>query len=115
MSLILGKIKYMATSVKKSFPVTGLSCASCAISVESMLKSRQDVIDANVNYAASTVLIEYVPSTGILDEFKKSVQSIGYDLIIESDQSSRLEEQKQNASTILKYKTIWASVLTIPI
>ena len=105
----------MATSVKKSFPVTGLSCASCAINVESMLKSQQGVVDASVNYASSTVLIEYQPTAGILDEFKKSVQSIGYDIVIDSAQNNRLEEQKQNAALILKNKTIWAAILTVPI
>jgi len=105
----------MSASIKKSFPVTGLSCASCAISVESMLKSQKGVIDANVNYAASNVLIEYQPSAGILNEFKKAVQSIGYDIITEENQKIQLEENKLNASYLLKHKTIWASVLTIPI
>lgn len=105
----------METSIKKSFPVTGLSCASCAISVESMLKSQQGVLDANVNYAASTVLIEYQPSTGILNELKKAVQSIGYDIITDNNQNNQLEEHNLNESAILKHKTIWASLLTIPI
>jgi P-type Cu2+ transporter len=115
MGLILKKIKYMAMSIKKSFPVTGLSCASCAVSVESMLKSQLGVVDASVNYAASTVLVEYQPTAGILNEFKKSVQSIGYDIVIDSTQNNQLEEQKQNAATILKNKTIWSAILTVPI
>ena len=105
----------MESSIKKSFPVTGLSCASCALSVESMLKSQQDVLDASVNYAASTVLIEYYPSDEILESFKKAIQSIGYNIIIEKEQESQQEEQVRNQSAILKHKTIRASLLTIPI
>jgi len=105
----------MEPSIKKSFPVTGLSCASCAISVESMLKSQQGVIDASVNYAASTVLIDYIPTTGILNEFKKAVQSIGYDILIDEKQSSQLAEHKLNESALLKYKTIRAALLTLPV
>ena len=102
-------------SIKKSFPVTGMSCASCALSVESMLKSQQDVLDASVNYAASTVLVEYYPKEGILDNFKKAIQSIGYDIIIDEQQNGEQEEYIRNESAILKQKTILASLLTLPI
>jgi Cu2+-exporting ATPase len=105
----------MDISIKKSFPVTGLSCASCALSVESMLKSQQSVVDASVNFAASTVLIDYYPIVGILNDFKKAIQSIGYDIIIDPALNSQLEENKRNESEILKQKTIWAGVLTLPI
>ena len=36
-----------------------MSCAACAVSVESMLKSTSGVINANVNYANATLLTEY--------------------------------------------------------
>src|SRR5665647_2520928 len=105
----------MEMSNKKSFPVTGMSCASCALSIESMLKSQQDVLDASVNYAASTVLVEYYPSEGILDNFKKAIHSIGYDIIIDEQQNGEQEEYVRNESAILKRKTILASLLTLPI
>ncbi|MDP4291630.1 MAG: cation transporter, partial [Bacteroidota bacterium] len=105
----------MDNSIKKSFPVTGLSCASCALSVESMLKSQKGVLDAAVNFAASTVLVEYHPSAGILHELKKSVQAIGYDIIIDSIPNDQLQEQLRSESVILKKKTIGASLLTIPV
>jgi len=105
----------MESSVKKSFPVTGMSCASCAMSVESMLKSQQGVVDAAVNYASSTVLVEYKPKVGILNDFKKAVQAIGYDIIIDDQQKGQLEERQQNESKILRNKTIWAGILTLPV
>ena len=105
----------METTVKKSFPVTGLSCASCAISVESMLSNQKGVLNASVNFASSTVLIEYKPSAGILNEFKKAVQSIGYDILIDEKQTGQLQEHLRNESAILKHKTIWASLFTFPV
>src|SRR5687768_16518009 len=42
---------YDVETVKKGFPVTGLSCASCAISVESTLQSEPGVVAAGVNFA----------------------------------------------------------------
>lgn len=48
--------------IKKTFPVTGMSCAACASSVESMLATTEGVSSASVNFASSSVLIEYAPS-----------------------------------------------------
>jgi len=105
----------MENIVKKSFPVTGMSCASCAHSVESMLKSQAGVLVASVNFAASNVWVEY--NSGVVDpgKLKETIQSIGYDLIIDEDAVKEQEEIAVLESAILKQKTIRASLLTIPI
>jgi Cu2+-exporting ATPase len=103
--------------IKKSFPVTGMSCASCAANVESTLKEEPGVRNASVNYANSLALVEYFPTIANINHFKKSVQSTGYDLIIESDQASadKLEKQKQNAYQRLREKTILSIIFSVPI
>jgi len=105
----------MENIVKKSFPVTGMSCASCASSVESMLKSQSGVITASVNFAASNVWVEY--NSGVVNpkKLKETIQSVGYDLIIDEHAAKEQEETALLESQILKQKTIRASLLTIPI
>ncbi len=105
----------METSVKKNFPVTGLTCASCAISVESMLKAQEGVIDAAVNYANSTAWVEYLPGTSSFVNFKSAIQSIGYDLLIEDEGHDHQEEMQVIHYKELKNKTLWASVLAFPV
>jgi Cu2+-exporting ATPase len=105
----------METSVKKNFPVTGLSCASCAISVESMLKAQKGVLDASVNYANSSAWVEYVPETDSVSNFKTAIQSIGYDLLIEDEGHNHQEEMQQAHFKKLKSNTIWASILALPV
>jgi Cu2+-exporting ATPase len=105
----------METSVKKNFPVTGLTCASCAISVESMLKAQEGVIDAAVNYANSSAWVEYLPGTSSLVNFKSAIQSIGYDLLIEDEGHDHQEEMQILHYKELKSKTLWASVLAFPV
>ena len=105
----------MDTAIKKSFPVTGMSCASCALSVESMLKSQKGVVNASVNFATSSVFVEYIPSANKVSELKKAVQSIGFDILTDENKTDELEEIKRTESAILKQKTIWASVFTFPI
>lgn len=105
----------MEATIKKTFPVTGLSCASCAMSVESMLKSQKGVIDASVNFANSSAYVEYQPASAQISDFKTAIQSIGYDLLIEDAAQSKQEEIQQSHYKELKGRTIWASVLALPV
>lgn len=107
----------MSTSVKENFPVTGLSCASCAVSAETILQSQKGVINAAVNFANNTASIEYAPSEVKPEELKSAVQSVGYDLIIEDTESAKatVETLEKEKSKDLERKT-WLSILfSIPI
>ena len=105
----------METVIKKNYPVTGLSCASCAISVESMLKAQPGVLNASVNYANSTAWVEYMPKTANVGDFKSAIQSIGYDLLIEDEGHDHQEEMQQSHYKKLKKNTIGATILALPV
>ena len=66
---------------KESFPVTGMTCAACASSVESILTNTEGVSQASVNFASNSVLIEYDDAIKETD-IQNSLRSVGYDLII---------------------------------
>lgn len=108
---------YGVETLKKTFPVTGMTCASCAISVESMLKNQRGVLSAAVNIANNDVLIEYVPTAVSLNSLKSAVQRIGYDLVTEStpDVNQDLELSRKKHLSQLRLKTILSVVLSIPL
>ncbi|HLP92494.1 MAG TPA: heavy metal translocating P-type ATPase [Saprospiraceae bacterium] len=108
---------YGVTTIKKTIPVLQMSCAACAVSVESILQAQPGVVTASVNFAASTVSIEYLPNQVKVEDLKKAVQSIGYDLFIDSasSQDTTLEELQHQKFQTLKRKTILAIVLSIPV
>lgn len=108
---------YDVISVKKSFPVLQMSCASCAVSVESILKSQRGVIDAAVNYANARVSVEFIPNIIRVPDLKKVVQSIGYDLLTDENPSAddTVEHIQQENFNQLKKKTYLALVLSIPV
>lgn len=81
---------YGVTTVKKNLPVTGMTCASCAASVGSMLAAQPGMISSSVNYANNTAAIEYLPTIGGIDDFKSAIQEVGYDLI--TDESNEAAE-----------------------
>ncbi len=108
---------YDVPTVKRTFPVTGMTCASCVASVESMLQAQPGVLEAAVNLATNTVQVLYVP--GVIDErrMRAAVQSIGYDLLIgeEREATADLEEIARERMASLK-KRLWASIaLSVPL
>lgn len=116
---IVSKIRgigYNVSSVKKTYPVTGMSCARCAISVESMLKSTQGVISASVNFAGNTVLVEFIPGITSPEELKKTLQAIGYDMIIQEENVEELVEgSRKSHLKVMRRRTLFSGLLTIPI
>jgi len=108
---------YGVTTVKKSFPVLQMTCASCAVSVESIIKSQAGVVDVSVNYANAKISVEFIPSLVKVESFRKAVQSIGYDLLIDESTSGdeTIEQIQEKNFKTLKKKTYWALILSIPV
>ncbi|MBL7712689.1 MAG: copper-translocating P-type ATPase [Chitinophagaceae bacterium] len=108
---------YGVTTVKSTFPVLGMTCASCAGSAESIVKAQPGVISASVNFATGNLSVEYLPNMIHADELRKAVQSIGYDLLVEEEakQQETLEAIHQKKFRTLKTRTIWAVVLSFPV
>lgn len=108
---------YGVSTLTKTFPVLGMTCASCASSAESMAKYEQGVVNAAVNYATGNLTVEYIP--GVTDPLKiqKAVQAGGYDLLIEeeSTQQETLEAIHAEKFRKLKVKTRWAVLLSLPV
>ncbi len=103
-------------TVRKTFPVTGMTCAGCAISVESILKSAGGVTDAGVNFANQTAWAEFDEVKTNPSELQKTIRSIGYDIIIDVENPSEVQEEMQlKHYNEVKHRTIWASILSFPV
>ncbi|MFC3414950.1 heavy metal translocating P-type ATPase [Algoriphagus hitonicola] len=100
---------------KKNFPVTGMTCAACASSVETILSYTEGVKSASVNFASNSVLVKYEDhlSPEALD---KALQDVGYGLILTQDNPEEAQEtfQKEQYQNVKK-RTIGAALLTVPV
>lgn len=107
----------MSTAItKETFPVLEMTCAACAVSVESMLKSAPGVKDAGVNFANQTAWVQYDPAAATPETLQKTVRSIGYDLVIDKDNQDEVKEEAQRRHyNEVKQRTIWSSILSLPI
>jgi Cu2+-exporting ATPase len=108
---------YGVTTVKNTFPVLGMTCASCASSAESIAKSAEGVVNASVNFATGNLTVEYLPNMTDAQKLQKAVQSVGYDLLIEdeSTQQETLEAIHEKKFKQLKKKTLLAVLLSLPV
>jgi len=100
---------------KATYPVEGMTCASCASSIESMLRAREGVSEANVNFAGKTVQVTYEPTIVNPTQLRDTVQEIGFDILIGNQTQEELEEREAKALKALKTKTIVAGVLALPV
>ncbi|MNK12626.1 putative copper-transporting ATPase PacS [compost metagenome] len=99
-----------------SMPVLGMTCAACAVSVESIIGAQPGVDKAEVNYATQSVKVVYHPDAIQPETLQKAVQSIGYDLIVEQEGAKELQEEAQrNNYEALKKRMIYSSILAIPV
>ncbi len=104
------------TIITQTFPVTGMTCAGCASSVESMIGVQKGVEKAEVNFATQTVKVAYHPDIVQPESLKQAVQSVGYDLIIDTVNGKEKQEQAQRDHYLeLKRNIIWACMLTLPV
>ncbi|MGJ1268657.1 heavy metal translocating P-type ATPase [Sphingobacterium spiritivorum] len=108
---------YEVITTRKTYPVLEMSCASCASSVESLLKYLPGIVSADVNFATTSVAVEYFPNMTNPEQIQKTVQAGGYDLLIEDEdnQVETLEEIHQEKFKKLKKKTIGAAIITLPV
>lgn len=102
--------------VRQTFPVLEMTCAACAVSVESMLKNTPGVADVAVNYANQSVSVEYDPEAITPQGMQQVLQSIGYDLVVDvEDPQAVQQEAQQRQYESLKNRTIWAGLLSLPV
>ncbi len=101
--------------IRRTFPVLGMSCASCAVNVESALSKQKGISKASVNFADNTALVEYDEDAD-LNEFKKAVKSAGYDIdIVEHKTSEEVDALHEKEFQKLEITTVFAFVFAVPV
>ncbi|WP_202962971.1 heavy metal translocating P-type ATPase [Spirochaeta lutea] len=107
---------YEIPLVTTSLHVTGMTCASCASSIEAALARMDNVVSARVNLSTETATISHFALSVSERDIISMIQSVGYDAIPMEDvkqiNQEELEQQKmQNA----RNKMIGAWAFTVPI
>lgn len=82
---VVGKIKnsgYNVATTKIELPVTGMTCANCAMNIERALNKKvAGVVNASVNFATERVFIDYIASVSSIDDIISAIKKAGYGVI----------------------------------
>jgi Cu+-exporting ATPase len=68
------------SSKRETFDVNGMSCASCANTVQKTLIRLEGVTSAEVDLAGSSTAVVYDPAIVTPEEMQKAVEHAGYEL-----------------------------------
>lgn len=104
-------------NIKNTYPVLGMSCASCAARVDKTLNGLPGVYQATVNYATAVAQVEYNQEVCSDATLQSAVQDAGYDLLVDTgeDAADKAEEIRLTRYRKIKRRTVAALLLSLPI
>ena len=105
------------TLLKRSYPVTGMTCASCVAHVEKAIRATEGVDDVAVNLATNTAQVTFHGQDLTEAQLKAAVQASGYDLLIPEDGKTTEDVEALQADRLkaLKQKLFASIVLSVPL
>ena len=107
----------MNTIIKKSFPIVGMHCASCAKLLERSISRVPGVLSCAVNYGSESATLELEEGKVTDHVLEKVVADTGYKAVFVEGDSKKTpeeikEEEKAQELKKLKLKVIVSSVLS---
>ena len=102
---------------KKTYQITGMSCASCAARIDKVLNAQPGVCEATINYATASAQVVYDSDECSDQSLKTAVQNAGYDLLTDTGNDTNEEAEQAHAKRYrsLKTQTIGAVALAVPV
>ena len=97
--------------MKKTIPVVGMACSACSANVEKKLNSLEGVHAASVSLLSRSALVDFDPAVISLDDMKREINNIGYDLVTEADRSAI--EIEKSAYVLLRRKVLFSWIFAL--
>lgn len=106
--------KAITDTENKTFAITGMTCASCAQTIEKATSKLEGVSDSSVNLATEKMNIQYDASSVSVSDIMQAVSSAGYeaheDVGSSSDSVDQDKEKKEKEIKSL-WKRFWISAV----
>ena len=99
--------------MKKTVPIIGMACSACSANVQRKLDELEGIRKAQVNLVGRSAFIDYDENSITLEQIKKEINSIGYDMVIEENRSA--EEISKREYVLLRRKTILSWIFSVAV
>ena len=110
----LDQAGYPARTDMVTLEVSDMTCASCASRVEKALTARPGVVDAAVNFAAGTSIVQILTGAATAQDLARAATDAGYPTVPAEDGAPRDDRQEDEATPALR-RTFIAGALTLPV
>lgn len=103
--------------MKNQYKVAGMTCASCAMSIESYIKEQDGIYNVAVNYPNQSIVLDYDSGKVSIKTIEEKIKQIGYTLITDQHKASQntFEKLEKKKLELLKKKLIIAVIFSTPI
>ena len=94
-----------------TLPITGMTCANCAATVERTLKKTPGVAGATVNYASERATVHFDPGVVSIPQLGEAVERAGYGVILAEEGDLEDAEAKARAEELRdQSRKFWTGV-----
>ena len=107
----------VATTERLELPITGMTCASCAMRIEKKL-NKLDGVTAGVNYATERASVDYDPAAVTPDQLVAAVESAGYTATLPAPPGAADTTAPAGDDlhlVALRQRVVGATVLSVPV
>jgi P-type Cu+ transporter len=110
---------YGVAHANVEIPITGMTCANCAMTIERILKKKvPGVVHASVNFASERAQVGYVPSLTTVDDLIGAIEGAGYGAVRPEDALGGEDAEMQARRAEIRDQTMKFAVgvfLTAPL
>jgi Cu+-exporting ATPase len=110
---------YGVVTTTAEIPVTGMTCANCAMTIERTLNKKvPGVIKATVNFATERLSVEYIPTIATLDDIISAIEKAGYGVIKPDEKIAEEDAESAARKAEIKIQTrkfLIGLLFTIPL
>ncbi|MBN1810389.1 MAG: copper-translocating P-type ATPase [Anaerolineae bacterium] len=115
---LIRDIGYDVPTAKVDLPITGMTCANCATTIERTLKRVEGVVSANASFASERASVEYLPGVVSLATIHQAIRDAGYDVIVAQEGESAEDVERSAREAEIRTQTLkfWiGAIFTLPL
>ncbi len=105
----------VSDSIRKTFKLQGMTCASCAKTIERVTGKIEGVAEANVNFATEKLNISYDPAKVKISDIKSAIAKAGYQAIDDEAVVDADKERKERERKVLWRRFVISGIFTLPL
>ncbi|RPJ14279.1 MAG: heavy metal translocating P-type ATPase [Desulfobacteraceae bacterium] len=110
---------YKAVTARIEIPVTGMTCANCAMNIERALNRKVlGILNASVNFATERVSVEYIPSSVSVEDIVSAIRKAGYGVIVPDTSPDEKDAELEARNAEIKIQTrkfVTGLIFTVPL